>query len=98
MQKLYISTNKNGKYYTKIKNTTQGCEKILSVWLPKDTILNVPYGDFDCEYKLGCYKTKDGGVEICIYVTKIWQDQHPIENSDVNPYAQYKDVTNDLPF
>ena len=74
MQKLYIAKNKNGKYYTKIINKYIGCEKFMSVTLPKGVELNSDFGSYDCEYFLSCYKTKNGDVEANIMVTKIWQN------------------------
>lgn len=98
MQKLYIARNKNGKYYTKIINNYTKCEKFVSVSLPKDVELNADYGSYNCEYFLSCYKTQNGNVEISIIVTKLWQDNYKIDNPDINPYSQYQNKDNDIPF
>ena len=98
MQKLYIARNKNGKYYTKIVNKYAGAQKFVSVTLPKGVELNADYGSYDCEFYLSCYKNKENNAEINIMVTKIWQNDYKPDNPDVNPYTQYQDKTDDLPF
>lgn len=98
MQKLYIARNKNGKYYTKIINKYAGCEKFVSVSLPKGVELNADYGSYNCEYYLSCYKTQNENIEISIIVTKLWQDNYKIDNPDINPYSQYQNKDNDIPF
>ena len=95
MQKLSISRNKNGKYYTKIINRYSNCFKYVTVTLPKNTELNADFGIYDCEYYLSCFQS-NGGVDVIIIVTKIWQNDYKPNNPDVNPYQEYKE--SDLPF
>lgn len=98
MSKLYLARNKNGKYYTKITNKYAECSKIVSVSLPKGTELNADFGMYDCDYYLSCYKNKDDNVEISIMVTRLWQNDYRPDNPDVNPYQQYQNKDDDLPF
>lgn len=106
MAKLYISKNKYGKCYTKIKNKYNNCEKIVPVNLPENTDLPKDYGYFDCDYFLTCFKKNTGEVEIAIKVTKIVGADNYVANPDINPagtkslnpYEEYNNMDSDLPF
>lgn len=107
MQKLYIATNKFGKYYTKISNKYHKCDKLVSVSLPKDMVLGQDFGTYDCEYYLDCYPTRDGGVELAIRITKIVGANTNVTNPEINPqgtqalspYEEYDNsISEELPF
>lgn len=106
MAKLYISKNNYGKYYTKIKNNYNKCEKILAVNLPNGVELPTNYGTFDCDYFLTCYKKNNGEVEIAIKVTRIANvgssvvnpNINPAGTQSINPYTEYENSIGDLPF
>ncbi len=104
MQKLYIAKNKYGKYYTKIVNKYQKCEKIVSVSLPLNTELSQNYGTYECEYYLSCYPLSQGGTEVAIRITKIVGANTDVTNPEVNPagtesISPYEEYDNaELPF
>lgn len=106
MGKLNISKSKNGTYYSKIINNYQNCSMIVAVNLPKGVELAVPYGTFDCDFYLSCYKSKYGEPVLVVKVTKINQQGVVITNPEINPsgtqsinpYQDYNKTTPELPF
>lgn len=106
MGKLNIAKNKSGGYYSKIINSKQDCFVMVSVNLPRGVELSVPYGTFDCEYYLSCFKSKNGQPVLVIKVTKINDMGAVITNPEINPagvssinaYEDYNKSTPELPF
>lgn len=106
MGKLNIARNKNGGYYSKIINNKANCSMMVSVNLPRGVELSVPYGSFDCDYYLSCFKTKNNETMLVIKVTKINDMGAVITNPEINPsgtsslnaYEDYNSSTPELPF
>ena len=107
MQKLYIAKNKYGGYYTKIENKYNRVEKILSVSLPKDTVLPNNFGTYTCDFYVDVYKNKKGDAEVVLRITKISgnfgnvanPDVNPQGSASINPYEEYDNsIEEELPW
>ena len=106
MQKLYIAKNKYGKYYVKISNKYNRCDKIVSASLPKGMELPSNYGIYNCEYYLDCYQLNNGNVELAVRITRVVGIDNNVTNPEINPagtqslnaYEDYNNATPELPF